>query len=128
MPAPADRQPDPLTLRAEHDALAARLAARESIDHVRAGALLGFVAVIAVGMSMKLAFDRWAPDAWWPPGASRPEPHPGAPAFFLAAAAVATVLVVAAVRRLRRARRLMREEAALFDRLRALRAALGIDA
>jgi hypothetical protein len=129
MPAPADRPgPDPVTLRAEHDALAVRLGARESIVHVRAGAILGFLAFIAIGMSAKLAFDRWAPDAWWPPGVPRPAPHPGAPAFFLAAAAVAAALMVASARRIRRARRLMREEAALFEKLRALRAALGIDA
>jgi hypothetical protein len=118
---------DPGALRAEHDALAARLEARASIDRVKRGAIVGFVAVIALGLSLKLAWDRWAPDAWWPPGVPRPVPHPGAPLFFLLAAVVTLALAVFAVRELAAARRLMREEAALFARFRALRALLGID-
>jgi len=118
---------DPGSLRAEHDALAARLAARASIDLVKRAAILGFVAFIALGLSAKLAFDRWAPEAWWPVGAPRPEQVPGAPLFFLLAAIATGALVAFSVRNVIRARRLMREEEALFARLLALRAALGLD-
>jgi hypothetical protein len=118
---------DPGALRAEHDALAARLEARASIDLVKRGALVGFAAFIALGLSLKLAWDRWAPDAWWPRGVPRATPHPGAPLFFVLAAAVTVGLAVAAIRALARARKLMREEAALFARFRAVRDELGID-
>ncbi len=118
---------DVAALRAEHDALAARLEVRASIDLVKRGAIVGFVAFIALGMTLKLAWDRWAPDAWWPPGVLRPPPHPGAPLFFLVALAVTAALAVASARIVLRARRLMREEDALFARFRALRDALGMD-
>lgn len=115
-------------LRAEHDALAARLAVRASVDLVKRAAIIGFVSFIALGLTVKLAWDRWAPDAWWPPGVPRPEPYRGAPLFFLLAALAALALAVWSGRIVARARRLMREEDALFARFRALRATLGIDA
>ncbi len=114
-------------LRAEHDALAARLEVRASVDLVKRAAIIGFVSFIAFGLTVKLAWDRWAPDAWWPPGVPRPEPHPGAPLFFLLAALATLALAVWSARVVARARRLMREEDALFARFRALRATLGID-
>ncbi|HSN91306.1 MAG TPA: hypothetical protein VLS93_08755, partial [Anaeromyxobacteraceae bacterium] len=110
-----------------HDALAARLATRASIDLVKRAAIVGFVAFIAFGLSAKLAFDRWAPDSWWPAGVPRPDPYPGAPFFFILAALATGALVAFSLRDVRRARRLMREEQALFERLLALRAALGLD-
>jgi len=115
--APAHSQ-DP-SLRAEHDALAARLATRESVDEVRRGAwaLLGLV--IIGGMAGKLAYDRWGPH--------HPHAFEGPPIlFYLALCAVlacAAVLVLATVR----ARRHMRAEDAEFARLRELRVLLGID-
>jgi hypothetical protein len=124
LPGPAA---EPGSLRAEHDALAARLAARASIDLVKRAAIVGFVAFIAFGLSAKLAFDRWAPESWWPDGVPRPEPYDGAPLFFLLAAVATGALVAFSLREVIRARRLMREEEALFARLLALRAALGLD-
>jgi hypothetical protein len=114
---------DAAALRREHDALAARLEARRSIDCVRRGAYVGFAALIAVGLAGKLAWDRWGT---LPPGVVRKIPT-GPPLFFFLAAALAAVLVAVALRDLLRARRLMREEDALFARLVALRCALGLD-
>lgn len=122
MPDPRTAQ-DPATLRAEHDALARRLEVRRSIDLVRRGAYLGFAALVGVGLSAKLAWDRWGT----PPAGLTREPPTGFPIFFLAAAAVTLVLVLLALRDARRARRLMREEDALFARFRALRATLRLD-
>ena len=122
-PAPRpDDQADPL--RAEHDALASRLAVRKSIDHFRAFGFLGFAAFIAFGMTCKLAWDRWGPP---PPGLIRILP-PGGPMFFLIGLLVTLVLVALAVRSYRRYARLAADEAALFARLKELRAALGYDA
>jgi hypothetical protein len=114
---------DAATLRREHDALAARLEVRRSIDCVRRGAYVGFGAIIAVGLAVKLAWDRWGT---LPPGVVRKIPT-GPPMFFFLAVALAGVLVAVALRDLVRARRLMREEDALFARLIALRGALGLD-
>jgi len=114
---------DPAALRREHDELAARLEARRSIDCVRRGAYLGFAALIAAGLAVKLAWDRWGAV---PPGVVRKIPT-GPPLFFYLAAAVAAALVAVTLRDLLRARRLMREEDALFARLVALRGVLGLD-
>lgn len=114
---------DPAALRREHDALAARLEVRRSIDCIRRGAYLGFAALIAIGLAVKLAWDRWGTV---PPGAVRKIPT-GPPLFFFLAAALAAVLVAVTLRDLLRARRLMREEDALFARLVALRGVLGLD-
>jgi hypothetical protein len=120
MVTPATRPtPDP-ALRAEHDELAARLAARRSIDAVRRGAYSGFALAITVGLSIKLAWDRW--------GSRHPKAFKGPPVFFYLAAAVAAVLLVVTVSAFVRARRLMAREDVDFERLRRLRAELGIDA
>ncbi len=119
----AHPEKDPATLRSEHDALAARLEVRRSIDCIRRGAYLGFAGLIAVGLAVKLAWDRWGTV---PPGVARKIPT-GPPLFFYLAAAVAAALVVTALRDLLRARRLMREEDAIFARLVALRGVLGLD-
>jgi hypothetical protein len=110
-------------LRAQHDALARQLDVRVSIDHFRACAFLGFFGVIAFGMSCKLAWDRWGPPV---PGVEKVIP-PGGPMFFLIALFVTLVLVAFSVRSYRRYAALAREEAVLFARLKALRAALGFE-
>jgi cation transport ATPase len=111
--------PDGRALRAEHDALAAALAARASIDHARRGAYLGFAALIAVGVSVKLGFDRWF--------STHVTRFRGPPVFFYVAAAMTVVLVAAALLEAVRARRLMREEDARFARLQELRRRLELD-
>jgi hypothetical protein len=115
-PAPAD------ALRAEHDALAARLAVRRSVDHLRRGAYSTFVALVAGGVAATVASHRWGAAA-----AVRPPPS-GPPLFFLIAAAVSAVALAVAVGSFARARWHMRREDALFARFRELRAHLGLDA
>jgi hypothetical protein len=110
-------------LRTEHDELARRLESRASVDEARRGLLRLFVGLIAVGLAVKLAFDRWGPLA---PGAVR-KLHRGPPLFLWLAAAAAVVLLVLAARALLAARRLSRDEARLYARFRHLRAALGLD-
>ncbi len=106
-------------LRAEHDELARRLAARRSIDHVRRGAWAAFLLVVTVGLTAKLGWDRW--------GSNHPKAFKGPPAlFFLALLAALVCLVLSAVA-FHRARRLMREEDRDFERLRHLRRRLGLD-
>jgi len=106
-------------LRAEHDDLASRLAARRSVDEARKALYTGFFAVIAVGLSARLAFDRWF--------STRVTAFKGPPMFFFCAAAVSAVLGVLAIGWWLRARRRMRDEDALFARFQQLRARLGID-
>jgi hypothetical protein len=106
-------------LRAEHDALAERLAARRSIDQVRRGAYAGFGAFIAAGLTAKLGFDRWI--------STRVTRFRGPPVFFIVALAVALALAAVALVAFVRARRLMRAEDAEFARLRELRARLELD-
>ena len=106
-------------LRAEHNALAERLAARRSIDLMRRGAYTGFAGFIASGLAAKLAFDRWF--------STRLTRFRGPPVYFVVALAVALVLAVLAMAALARARRLMRAEDAEFARLQALRARLELD-
>ncbi len=106
-------------LRAEHDALLARLAVRRSIDHMRRFAYAAFAAFIAAGLSVKLAHDRWF--------SVRPNRFRGPPVYFFVALAAMAVLAVVATVQLLRARRLMRAEDALFARMQALRGRLGID-
>ncbi len=122
-PTPQVPEADPAALRAEHDALARRLEIRRSIDVARRGAYQIFAGLIAVGAAIALAWDRW--------GALRPgqvrKPVTGPPFFLYLATVVALVLLVLAIRSFVHARRMMREEDALFARLRALRGALGLD-
>ena len=104
--------------RAEHDALARRLSARRSIDEVRKAAYAGFAGLVAVGLSAKLAYDRWF--------TLLPTRSKGQPVFFYCAAAAAALLLALAATWALRARRHMREEDALFARFRALRDKLGL--
>lgn len=108
-------------LRAEHDALARRLAIRTSIDEVRRGLYLGFLGLLSTGLSVRLAWDRWGPLR---PGVVR-KLHTGPPLLFALAVAAALLLLALAVRHLVRSRRLMREEDALYARYRQLRGELG---
>ncbi len=122
---PGENAPaDDAALRAEHDALGERLAARRSIDELRRALYLVFFGLISVGLTVKLAWDRWGV---LKPGVLR-KVHAGRPLFFLLALALTLVLLSLAIRGLLRARALMREEDALFARFRALRARLGLDA
>jgi hypothetical protein len=114
---------DAAALRAEHDALAQRLAARRSIDWARKALYLLFVGLLSVGLTIKLAWDRWGV---LKPGVVR-KVHTGPPLFFLVALSLALVLLALAIRGLLRSRALMREEDALFARFQALRARLGLD-
>lgn len=114
---------DAAALRAEHDALAQRLATRRSIDWARKALYLLFGGLISVGLTIKLAWDRWGV---LKPGVVR-KLQPGPPLFFVAALAVTIVLLALAIRASARARVLMREEDALFARFRALRDRLGLD-
>ncbi len=115
--------PDAAALRAEHDALGERLAARRSIDELRKALYLLFGGLISVGLTVKLAWDRWGV---LKPGIVR-KVHAGPPLFLLLATALTLVLLGLAIRGLVRARALMRDEDALFARFRAVRARLGLD-
>jgi hypothetical protein len=115
--APADG-----ALRAEHDDLARRLEVRVSIDELKKAFLRLFLGVIAVGLTIKLGWDRWGT---LPPGIVRK--HSGPPVFLWVATAAALVLLVLALRALVRARRLARDEDRLFARYRRVRAELGLD-
>ena len=106
-------------LRAEHDRIADRLAARWSIDLVRRGAYTGFVGLLASGMALKLAYDRWL--------STRVTRFRGPPVYFFAALALALLLVGLAVWFFLRARRHMGEEDAQFARMRELRTRLELD-
>ncbi len=110
---------DAAALRAEHDALAQELAARRSIEVARRGAITGFAGLIATGLAVKLAFDRWF--------STRALRFKGPPVYFFAALALALVLLGVAAIAFTRARRLMRTEDALFQRMRELRDRLGLD-
>jgi len=110
-------------LRVEHDAVAQRLAVRPSVEALRWAATYGFLGLVAFGISWGLTWDRYG---------KTPTPHAlahtdlyrfGALLTFLASVVLAVLCVVA----LTRWRRLAREEDQLFEKLRALRRALGID-
>jgi hypothetical protein len=113
---------DPVALRAEHDALAERLATRLSVDRMKEGGVLTFFTVIAFGMTAKLGWDRWG---WLP--VHQPKPAGQYPLWFLLGVLITLVLLSYAVRQFRRASALRRQEAALFERFRALRARLELD-
>lgn len=111
-------------LRAEHDALGERLAVRTSVDAIRRALYELFLGLLSVGLTAKLAWDRW--------GALRPgvvrRTHPGPPLFLWAAGALAVALLALAIRSFVKGRRLSREEDAGWARYRELREALGLDA
>jgi hypothetical protein len=124
MPTAPDPSPSHEALRAEHDALARRLAVRGSVDVARRGLYQVFFGLLAAGLSVKLGWDRYGV---LPAGVVR-KVHPGPPLFLWIATVVTVVILLLAIRSLLRSRRLAREEDALFLRYRALRAALGLDA
>lgn len=109
-------------LRAEHDALIERVSTRASVDRMKEGGVLTFFTVISFGMTAKFGWDRWG---WLP--AHKPKPEGHYPLWFLLAALVTLVLLRYAVRQFLQARALRREEAVLFERLKALRARLELD-
>jgi hypothetical protein len=111
-----------LVLRAEHDRIAEEIGTRLSVDHVQNGGVLAFFSFIAVGLTAKLAWDRWG---WLP--VNKPKPPPGVPAWFLLALLLAAVLLGFTARELRRARRLRAVEDLKFQRLLALRKELELD-
>jgi hypothetical protein len=115
--------PEEAALRAEHDALQEKLAARISVDHGRRGLVLLFAGFLGVLLSGKLAWDRWGV---LPPGVRRETP-PGIPLYLYLAMAATCVVLVLAIRALLASRRAAREEDALFARLLALRASLGLE-
>lgn len=106
-------------LREEHDRLAARLAVRRSIDHVRRGAYGLFFSTVAGGMAVKLGYDRWF--------STRATRFRGPPIFFAAAVALAACLVVFTAWSFLRARRQMKAEDLDFARMRELRRKLELD-
>jgi hypothetical protein len=122
-PAPADPSSgaalDLQRLRAEHDDLAKQLVRRTSIDEARKAVYAGFAGLIAAGLAVRLAFDRWL--------GARPVAAEGLPVLFLLALAAALVLLPLALRWTVRSRREMRREDALWARFQAVRDQLGFD-
>jgi hypothetical protein len=106
-------------LRREHDALAEQLSARRSIDEMRKAAYAAFFALIATGLSAKLAWDRWFSE--------RLTRFDGPPVYFFGAVAVTLVLAAFAGRAFVRARRHMRVEDQAFARFKELRNLLGLE-
>jgi len=111
-----------IALRAEHDRIAEEIGTRISVDHMQNGGVLAFFSFIGVGLTAKLAWDRWG---WLP--VNKPPPPPGVPMWFLMALVVAAVLVGFTVREFLRARLLRAVEAEKFARLLELRRVLELD-
>jgi hypothetical protein len=111
-----------LALRAEHDRIAEEIGTRLSVDHVQNGGVLAFFSFICVGLTVKLAWDRWG---WLP--VNKPPPPPGIPLWFLMALVLAAVLIGFTVREFLRARVLRAVEAEKFARLLVLRRELELD-
>ncbi len=110
-------------LGAEHDALAERLAVRRSVEALRWAATYAFLALVSFGVSWGLTWDRYGKTPT-PRALAHTELYRfGALFTFVACVALIVLCGVA----LARWRRLAREEARLFERLCALRRALGID-
>jgi hypothetical protein len=122
MSAPSQDVPAEGALRAEHDELARRLEIRVSIDELRKGLIRLFLGLIAVGLTVRLAWDHWGT---LPAGIVRK--YRGPPVFMWIATGVAILLLLLALRALVRARRLARDEDRLFARYRQLRADLGLE-
>ena len=124
-PATAAIPPDPSALLTEHDALAERLAARASILEIRRASIAFFVAFVLLGLGSKLSWDRWGiPVAGEVPRV----PQHGPPLHIWLVMLLSMVTFTISIRWYLRARALLAEEAALFARFKALRAALGYDA
>jgi hypothetical protein len=113
---------DEAALRAEHDELADRVATRRSIDDVRKGAYASFALIMAAGLSVKFAWDRWG----W--GVRSTKPLGRFPLLFLGAVGLSLLLAFVAVAAFRRSRRVMKGEDRDFGRLREIRRQLGMDA
>jgi hypothetical protein len=109
-------------LREEHDRIAEEIGTRRSVDHVQNGGVLAFFSFIGVGLTAKLAWDRWG---WLP--VNKPTPPPGLPMWFLLALLGAALLLGFTVRELLRARVLRAVEEEKFHRLLALRKELELD-
>jgi len=116
---------DLAALRAEHEALAARLAERGSILEVRRASVALFVGFMGVGLSGKLGWDRWGITK---PGQIAPTPQVGPPLHIWAAIVVTCAVFALSIRWFLRARRQLAEEDALFARFREVRARLGYEA
>ncbi len=114
----AAQSPEEQALRAEHDALARRLAVRPSVDDMRRGVYSIFFAVITAGLAAKLAYDRWGP--------YHPRAFKGPPVLVFLALVAALACGAVAAFSFVRGRRKMRAEAAEFAQLRALRDRLGL--
>jgi hypothetical protein len=119
----APQVPDPSALRAEHDALAARLESRSSVDEARKGLVMTFLAILGVGTCGALAWDRYGPLR---PGFVRVLP-PGGPFFLILAGVITATVAAIATGVLLRARRLGREEAVLATRMLELRRVLELE-
>jgi hypothetical protein len=109
-------------LRAEHDRLADEVGTRVSVDHVQKGGVLVFFAVLLVGLTAKLAWDRWG---WLP--VNKPPPPDGIALWFLLALLFALVVILFAVRQFQRAAALRVVENAKFQRVLELRRILELD-
>ena len=118
----AHSTPDP-GLRAEHDALAERLADRGSVASLRRAVTLGFFAVLSAGLSWALLWDRYGKTPTEAALRHTDLFHGGSIVAGVAGVALAVLAGVA----LARWRRMAREEERLFARLCELRRALGID-
>jgi hypothetical protein len=118
-----EANPSSQALRAEHDALAGRLAARASVDVLRLAVVLGALGILSGGVCWAVLWDRYGPH----PTDLVQEHTALFHAGYLAAGVVAVTLFVLSGVTLARSRRMAREEDALFARLRDLRRALGID-
>lgn len=99
-------------LRAEHDAMLARLSARQSTFHFAHAAVSIFVACIFSGAAWKLSID--VEYAW-------------APSLVLPAAIVAAVALAYGLFRLVLGRSVLQTEVGQFERLKALRQQLKLD-
>jgi len=125
--APANGGPGPeggaeelADLRAEHDRLAERVAARRSIDEVRKGSYLVFFGAVTTGLTVKFAWDRWGF------GPRHVPPKLKFPVLVVLALAATLVLGTLAAVAFARARRLMRVEDRDFAQLKGVREKLGI--
>jgi len=125
--APANGGPGPdggaeelAALRAEHDRLAALVAARRSIDEVRKGSYLAFFGAVTSGLTIKFAWDRWGF------GPRHVPPKLKFPLLVFLALAATLVLGARAAVAFARARRLMHVEDRDFAQLKDLREKLGI--
>jgi hypothetical protein len=117
-----ETQQDLVALRAEHDRIAEEIGTRKSVDHVQNGGVLAFFAFISVGLTVKLAWDRWG---WLP--VNKPPPPPGMPMWFAMAMVLAIVLIAFTVREFVRASACRAVELEKFERLKALRRVLELD-